>query len=120
MSDPNLKQTPPALPCESKVRNEFNVNFIKSSVQEIQEIISQNPNADPFDLELKFMESHPEFYQEHPFLVKKLCKKEDISMLFKMLSNLDQVEKGEKSLASVELNLGNQLANKYIYPKMNK
>jgi len=114
MSDPNLKQTPP------EVRKEFNTDLIKSNVSEIQEIISQNPNADPFDLELKFMESHPEFYQQYPFLVKKLCKKEDISMLFKMLSNLDQVEKGEKSLASVELKLGNELANQYIYPKMNK
>ena len=41
-------------------------------------------------------------------------------MLFKMLTNLDQVEKGEKSLASVELKLGNELANQYIYPKLNK
>lgn len=114
MSDPNLKQTPP------EVKKEFNVDFIKQNVQEIQEIINQNLNTDPFDLELKFMESHPEFYQQHPFLVKKLCKKEDITMLFKMLTNLDQVEKGEKSLASVELKLGNELANQYIYPKLNK
>ena len=114
MSNPNLKQTPP------EVKKEFNVNFIKQNVQEIQEIINQNLNTDPFDLELKFMESHPEFYQQHPFLVKKLCKKEDITMLFKMLTNLDQVEKGEKSLASVELKLGNELANQYIYPKLNK
>ena len=70
MSDfnPNLKQTPP------EVKNEFNVEFIKSNVSEIQEIISQNPNTDPFDLELKFMESHPDFYQQHPFLVKKFYK----------------------------------------------
>ena len=116
MSDfnPNLKQTP------LEVKKEFNVDFIMTNVQEIQEIISQNPNTDPFDFELKFMESHPEFYQQHPFLVKKLCKKEDISMLFKMLTNLDQVEKGEKSLASVELKLGDELANQYIYPKMDK
>jgi hypothetical protein len=112
--DPNLKQTP------AEVRKEFNVDLIKSNVNEIQETISQNPNTDPFDLELKFMESHPEFYYQYPFLVKKLCKKEDITMLFTMLSNLDQVEKGEKSLASVELKLGDELANQYIYPKMNK
>jgi hypothetical protein len=112
--DPNLKQTP------AEVRKEFNVDLIKSNVNEIQKIISQNPNTDPFDLELKFMESHPEFYYQYPFLVKKLCKKEDISMLFTMLTNLDQIEKGEKSLASVELKLGNQLADQYIYPKINK
>jgi hypothetical protein len=112
--NPNLKQTPP------EVKKEFNIEFIKLNVNEIQEIISQNPNTDPFDLELKFMESHAEFYQQHSFLVKKLCKKEDIGMLFTMLNNLDQVEKGEKSLASVELKLGNELADKYIYPKINK
>ena len=53
-------------------------------------------------------------------LINLGCKKEDISMLFKMLTNLDQVEKGEKSLASVELKLGNELADQYIYPKMKK
>ena len=36
MSDPNLKQTPPALPCESKVRNEFNVNFMSDIIFSIK------------------------------------------------------------------------------------
>jgi hypothetical protein len=121
MSDfnPEFKQsqTPPEL------KSDFKVNFIKTSVDQIKKMIQkmeEKGNIDSFDLELKIMETHPEFYHEHPFLVKKLCKKEDISMLYKMLDNLNNVENGEKSLASVELNLGNELANKYIYPKINK
>ena len=121
MSDfnPDFKQnqTPPEL------KSDFKVDFIKICVDQVNKVIEkmeENGNIDPFDLELKIMETHPEFYQEHPFLVKKLCKKEDISMLYKMLDNLSHVENGEKSLASVELNLGNELANKYIYPKINK
>ena len=37
-----------------------------------------------------------------------------------MLNNLEKVESGEKSLASVELNLGNKLANQYLYPVLQK
>jgi hypothetical protein len=37
-----------------------------------------------------------------------------------MLDNLEQVEKGNKSLASVEHTLGDELANKFLYPSLNK
>ena len=43
--------------------------------------------SDSFDFELEIMTQFPDFYQAHPFLVKKLCKRDDISMLYKMLDN---------------------------------
>ena len=116
-NDFKLNQAPPEL------RTEFKVESIKKIVEEIQLIIDtmeQNGTTDPFEYEMKLMETHPEFYQSYPFLVKKLCKKEDISMLYKMLDNLNKVSNGEKSLAAVEMNLGNELANKYIYPTLKK
>lgn len=119
MSDNEFKpsQTPPEL------KTEFKVDSIKTIVEEIQQVIEtmekDNIN-DPFEYEMKIMETHPDFYHSNPFLVKKLCKKEDISMLYKMLENLNKVENGEKSLASVEVNLGNELANKYLYPNLKK
>jgi hypothetical protein len=73
-----------------------------------------------FDFELDIMTTFPEFYDSYPFLVKKLCKRDDVSMLYKMLDNLDMVEKGTKSLANVELNLGEELAQKFLYPAINK
>ena len=106
-----------------ELKSNFDVESIKTIVGEIQQVIASveiNGKFDPFDYELKIMETHPEFYQSNPFLVKKLCKKEDISMLFKMLTNLSQVESGEKSFTAVELTLGDELASKYIYPKMKK
>ena len=118
-NDFKLNQTLPEL------KNEFKVESIKKIVEEIQLVIDtmeqeKNGIKDPFEYEMKIMETHPEFYQSNPFLVKKLCKKEDISMLYKMLDNLNKVTNGEKSLASVEMNLGNELADKYIYPKLKK
>jgi hypothetical protein len=111
------KQAPPEL------RSDFRVNSIKLIVTEIQQVIENLEKegiSDPFEFEMKIMESHPGFYQSNPFLVKKLCKKEDISMLYKMLESLHKVENGDQSLASVEMNLGNELANKYIYPNLKK
>ncbi len=93
-----------------------NVELIKKEVNRME----LEGKSDPFDFELQLMESMPEFYGAHPFLVKKLCKREDISILYKMLENLEQVEQGNKSMASVELNLGDQLAKQYLYPSLNK
>lgn len=121
MSDEDFKPPKNVAPPERKT--EFNVNSIKTNVEEIKQVIFNmelEGKTDPFDFELRIMETHPVFYQSNPFLVKKLCKKEDISMLYKMLSNLAQVESGEKSIAGVELKLGAELANQYIYPKLDK
>jgi hypothetical protein len=37
-----------------------------------------------------------------------------------MISLLKDVEKGERSLSGVELSLGNELAEKFVYPVVNK
>ena len=69
---------------------------------------------------MDILETFPEFYQSHPFLVKKLCKRDNLTMLDKMLGELEKVEEGNKSLAGVELRLGDELANQYLYPVINK
>ena len=53
-------------------------------------------------------------------IVKKLCKRDDISMLYKMFENLNEVESGNKTLDNVELNLGEDLAQSYLYPCLKK
>lgn len=77
---------------------------------------------DPFDLEMDFMNNMPEFYEEFPSIIKRLCREEnqDNTYLFKMMSLLKQVEQGNTSLGAVELSLGNELAEKFVYPVVNK
>ena len=106
-----------------ELKTSFDILMIKENIKSIQQAINKmelEGKSDPFDFEMAILESHPEFYQSHPFLVKKLCKRDDISFLYQMLGNLEKVESGEKSLAGVELNLGNQLANQYLYPALAK
>lgn len=100
-----------------EIRTNYETSNIKKHVELIVNMINKmetENNYDAFNCEIEVMTQYPEFYQEYPSLVKKLCKKDDITMLLKMLENLDMVERGEKSLASVENKLGQELANKYI------
>jgi hypothetical protein len=111
-------QSPPP-----ELKTSFNISWIKENIKSITDKINQlkkKGKSDPFDYEMEIMESHPEFYQSHPFLVKKLCKCDDLAILNKMLTQLENVEAGNKSLAGVELKLGEELANQYLYPVVNK
>jgi hypothetical protein len=94
------------------------VNIIVQKVVELR-ILEIN---DSFDLEMYFIEHMTELYENYPHLIKRLCREEnqDNSFLYKMLDNLEQVNKGQKSMASVELSLGNELANKFLYPVLEK
>jgi len=76
---------------------------------------------DPFDLEMDFMNNMSEFYEEYPSIIKRLCREEiqDNTYLYKMLNLLKKVEEGNISLGAVELSLGNELAEKFVYPIVN-
>ena len=95
------------------------LDYVKDNINSINNILEKSLD-DPFQNELKIMELFPEFYNNYPYLVKKLCKKEDISMIYTMISKLNNIEKGYDTLKNVENKLGNELAEKYLYNKINK
>jgi hypothetical protein len=105
------------------LRTNFNIDNVKNMINIINDNIKEfeeNNIKDEFDMELKIMEIYPEFYQDYPFIVKKLCKKEDISMIYYMLDKLEKVENQEINFKETEKSLGNELAQKYLYPKIEK
>ena len=106
---------------EMPVKKTFNVEMIKDHIKLINMHINKmelQGKKDAFEFELELLEVFPEFYDAYPFLVKKICKRGDLSILYKMLENLDQVEQGNKSLSNVEHNLGEDLAKQFLYPAL--
>lgn len=102
---------------ESNIRKTFNISFIKEYIIKIKQVINEMKNSgnnNILDHELEIMNKFSDFYDTYPFLVKKICKDDDLEMLNKMFQNLEMVESGESSLASVELKLGNKLAKQYL------
>ena len=117
------KQPMPFNPPPPQVKTVFDISMIKQKIieidNEIKKLIAEG-SVNDFNLELKIIDKFQDFYATHPFLVKKICKQDDLSTLYVMFDNLEKVEKGEKTLAGVELNLGTQLANQFLYPNIKK
>ena len=98
---------------------------IREDIQILQaklEELRKNGVTDSFELEMEIINTMTDFYDKYPSLVKRLCREEnqDNTFLFKMIDMLEKVNVGEKSLASVELNLSEELAGKYLYPVLQK
>lgn len=100
----------------------LNVQEMKNKIKVIQEKISElvKENKNQVDIEMYFLENDSEFYERYPYLIKKLIKGGSLEFLDVMLDNLEKVENGEQTMASTELKLGENLANKFLYPKVNK
>jgi hypothetical protein len=97
---------------------------IRTLVKELQDNISElrkNGITDDFDLEMKILDLMPEFYDNYPSLVKRLCRDEDQdnSYLYKMIDLLEDINNGKKTMENVEYNLGEELAQKFLYPVVN-
>jgi hypothetical protein len=100
-----------------ELKEDFQIMYVIDNIRKCKEIMDSNKSNDLFDIELEIMTQLPDFYQSHPFLVKRLVKGGDMSYLFTMLRNLQQVQEGNKTLTSVETKLGDELAKKFIPEK---
>lgn len=101
-------------------KKKLNIAELKVKISTIQDKIKEfaKDNKTDVEMEMYFLNNEPEFYAEYPYLIKKLVKGGSLEFLNVMLSNLEKVESGDQSLASTELKLGEELAQQYLYPKV--
>jgi hypothetical protein len=100
-----------------ELKSNFNIDNIRKTIIEINKELKKMHSYGEhniFNLEMNINEMFPDFYNDHPALVKKICKGDDIETLNLMLNNLEQVENGKKTLPEVEKKLGDDLFNKYM------
>ena len=102
--------------------SDLKVADLKSKIKQVQEKISELIKEKKTDVQIEmfFIENDPKFYEEDPYLIKTLIKGGSLEFLDVMLGNLQKIEDGDQTLASTELKLGNELADKYLYPSMKK
>ncbi len=95
----------------------------KKYIYEIKEAIKQIETVynitDSYTIELNIMQQYKEFYDNYPFLVKKLCKRENLEFLDVIMDNLDSVHAKEKNFDIVEKELAKRLAEQYNIPNVN-
>ena len=90
---------------------------IENAKNKIAELVKANKTH--VEIEMYFLENEKEFYENYPYLIKKLIKGGSLDFLDKMLENLEKIENGEQTMASTELKLGEELAQQYLYPVVN-
>jgi hypothetical protein len=105
------------------LRTNFRVAEMRKQITTIQERMTNMKEmgiTDPFDYEMDILTNLPDFYKDHPFIVKKIVSGNDLGYLYKMLDSLEQVQAGNTSLSNTELTLGEELAEKFLYPHIKK
>ena len=74
---------------------------------------------DKLQFEFSLRDVFPQFSEEHPFLFRKIVMGDDLTFLYKMLDSITEINKGSTTQQQVEMDLGTQLANMYVYPALN-
>jgi len=98
-------------------------NLIKKNIVILKEKIKECKEkgiTTPFDIEMTVLTELPEIYDDHHSLVKRLSKSEDDTILNKFLEQIEEVIKGNQSLASTELKLGLELKKQFVDPILEK
>ena len=97
-----------------EVRRDFNLSDIKHNIELIKihiEELKLQGVTDQVQIEMSISDLFSDFYDNYMSIVKRICRGDDMSYLNVMFKALEKVQKGEKSLASTELELGKQLAS---------
>jgi len=97
--------------------------LIKKYIKEIQKFTTldeykQLKVLDKLQYQFALREIFPSFAEEHPFLFRKIVMGDDLTFLYKMLEKIEKINSGELNQKEVEIDLGKELANLYIYPAL--
>lgn len=86
----------------------------------IKNIINDKENMNKRQLEFKwnnFMNVYPMIFFQ---LIDNDCSKLDMTFIENMIDEVDCIDDGKKTNEEVELDLGNELAERYVYTKVNR
>lgn len=94
----------------------LDINTIKNKIDECND-----KKMSKFDMEMTLMTELPELYNSYPWLIKSFSKSDQsefMKMMNKMIDSLESVVKGDATLASVEMKLGQELFDHYVGDKI--
>lgn len=98
---------------------------VKEQVKEILEFANKDEQLylkqNNFELyKYRFESNFPEFMEKYPTIIKKIINGDDLKYLSKMLDAMEDIQNNKVSKEVAEKVLGEELANEYIYPLVNK
>jgi hypothetical protein len=65
-------------------------------------------------IENMFIDEHPRIQKEFPWICKMILKEQDLTPLWRMIKELENVENGKANFKDTEKKLSNELSDKYL------
>ena len=93
------------------------VKELRATIKRIETIIMKLDKLQIYGLEKRedyFFKNHTDIMNQYPFLVSQLCSTTDNSILEIMLSNLEEMERGQKTADAADVIIGEKLAESFI------
>ena len=97
-----------------KIRNDVKVIQLLINTEFCINLLKE----DPIQYQEHMKQLYPDF--PSPSLFKKIILKQDISMLESFLQAMDDVHNGTREEKDITANIGETLAEKYLYPVLGK
>ncbi len=100
-------------------------DLIIKAIETIQNIIDI-PQINSFrlndyeDYENRLKGIFPKFSKDYPIIFNMIIKKEDITYLYTMLNHIKNIKSGKVTKEDSEKLIGEELAEKYVYPLVDK
>lgn len=107
---------PNKLPDTEKIINKVAAIRLRLKDPEIVELEKKDKLAHRLKLEKEFFD----FFEKYPSLFKQVYQGGDLDMLAQMLCAIEKIKAKTISVKNAEKELGEQLAQKYLYDKVPK
>lgn len=104
-------------------------DIIRKEIRIIKEFIDNDPKcvelrgkgkSSFLEYQIYVEDTFPEFNKKYPTIVKKLLFQEDLELIELYFTFMNKIRNNELDQKTAEKQLGEMLANKYLYPKLNK
>ena len=93
-----------------------NVSELKTIINRIKNINLKILSKSQEEKEDYFFKNHYDIMNKYPFLVSQICSGNDLDKLEYMISNLEQIEKGNYTKEEMDKIVGEKLADEYVKP----
>ena len=93
------------------------IDFPEKEINEITTRIKQLGNVDPIQKEMTIVSEYPELYDKYPFLIKKICKGDDMNFLNVMKDKINKINNSTITKTEADVDITKVLTDTYITKK---
>jgi hypothetical protein len=94
------------------------INFLQQIINTVKlKEMKENNNK---EYQSYLIQLFPTFYETYPTLFNNIIESKDLTFLEPMLDGIIKINKNKDLKDSIEKDLGEQLAEKYLYPNIKK